>query len=369
MQIMPFQAIYPNLDFITSADSFFDNVKEEYNEYFESGFFNKTAQEALYIYQIHTKNRVFHGLIACVDVKDFLAGRIKKHEETLSDKEQKQIQLILRRKAAVKPVLLAYPQVDRIHALLSQYAKNKASFFEVEFGKEQSRHIFWEIVDGATIQQIQTLFQQDVPCAYIADGHHRTSSVAALFDRLQHRSNALDYRQLFCAFFPSSDLEILDFNRVVDGLSDISLTTFMAKLSQVCEIEVLEQAQKPTQKHEMTMFLNREWFKLRWKERVLLAYSAMPAILDCTLLNEKILQPILGIEDVRTDLRVEYIESPRGLDGVRMQTLKKETNIGFCLYPVQLDEVITLANAGQTLPPKSSWFEPRMKNGLIVKDF
>lgn len=369
MQIIPFQAIYPNLDFITSADSFFDNVKEEYNEYYASGFFNKTAQEALYIYQIFAKNRTYTGLIACADVKDFLAGRIKKHEETLSDKEQRQIQLILRRKAAVKPVLLAYPQVDSILKYLVQLTKKRKPFFEVHFEKELSKHLFWEIKEGAAIQKIQSLFKKEVPCTYIADGHHRTSSVAALHERLQQRITSQDYSQLLCAFFPSSDLEILDFNRVVDGLSEISITSFMARVSQVCNIKILKRPEKPTQKHDITMFINREWFKLSWKKKVLSAFKTAPATLDSMLLNEKILQAILGVEDVRTDLRVAYIENPRGLEGVRKETLKKDSNIGFCLYPVQFEEVVALANVGLTLPPKSTWFEPRMKNGLIVKDF
>lgn len=369
MQIMPFQAIYPNLDFITSADSFFNNVKEEYNEYYSSGFFNKTAQEALYVYQIQTHTRAYTGLIASASIIDFWDGKIKKHEETLSDKEQKQIQLILRRKAAVKPVLLAYPPVGTIQEVLTEYTQNNHPFFEVNFDAEHTIHRFWEIKDGPKIQEVQALFHQLVPNTYIADGHHRTSSVAALHERLQHRNPTRDYSQLLCALFPATDLEILDFNRVVDGLSEISLTSFMAKLSKVCKIEILNRAKKPSHKHEITMFINREWFRLKWRKKVLAAFKSEPAILDAKLLNQKILQDILNIEDVRTDLRIEYVESPKGIDGLRKETLKKETNIGFCLFPVQFEEVTALADAHQTLPPKSTWFEPRMKNGLIVKSF
>lgn len=369
MRLTPFQAIYPNLDYITSPDSFFDNVKEEYNDYYASGFFNKTAQDGFFIYQITTPVRSYTGLLACVDIRDFIDGRIKKHEETLSDKEQKQIQLILRRKAAVKPVLLTYPRQKVIYQFLQEYTQQHPPFFEVTFEKELGLHRFWEIKDGENIQQIQALFHQQVPCTYIADGHHRTSSVAVLFERLQALPTALDYSQLFCALFPSSDVEILDYNRVVDGLSEVSLTTFMAKLSQVCEIEILDHPEKPRQKHEITIFVNREWFKIKWNKEVLQEFQHLPTILDTMLLNKKILQKILGLEDARSDLRVEYVENPRGLDGLRQETLQKETNIGFCLYPVRLEELIALADAGHTLPPKSTWFEPRMKNGLMVKDF
>lgn len=354
MQITPFQAIYPNLDYITSPDSFFDNVKEEYNEYYESGFFNQTKKEALFIYQISTATRKYTGLIACANINTFLQGQIKKHEATLADKEQKQIQLILKRKAAVKPVLLAYPEVPELNDFLLQYTKGKPAFLEVFFEREEATHSFWQINEAPPLKYIQQLFDQKIPSAYIADGHHRTSSVAVLYDRLQNNPHALDYSQLLAAFFPVSDLEILDFNRVVDGLSEISLTTFMAKLSQVCDIKLLDQPEKPSQKHELTLFINKEWFKLKWKPAVLEEFRELPAILDTMLLNKKILGPILDLDKASYDLKVTYVANPQGLEGVRKESLNKESNLGFCLYPVHMSELIALADSGRTLPPKST---------------
>ncbi len=369
MHIKPFQAVFPDLDYITSPDSFFESVRAEYNDYYDSGFFTKASQEALYVYQIKGESRQYTGLVACADIRDFLDGSIRQHEHTLAAKEQKQMQLMFRRKAAVKPVLLTYPRVDAISHWAEAYAAANAPFLEVPFEEQQQRHCFWEIRDGQGIREIQMLFETHLPHAYIADGHHRTSTTALLYERMLEGKLQGHYQLLLCAFFPSSDIDILDFNRVINGLDGLTLTAFMAHIAHYFEIHFLEEPQKPAKKHEITMFVNREWYLLRWKEWVLLEYADEVAILDALLLDDKILGEILGIADVRTDERIQYIEGPKGLEGVRQQTLKAEEAVGFCLYPVQLEELMVTADAGRVLPPKSTWFEPRMKNGLIVQEY
>lgn len=369
MNLNPFQAIFPKTEYISSADHFFSTVKEEYPEYMESGFFEKSPKEGLYVYQITQQNRSFLGLIGCVDIEDYNSGRILIHEKTLAAKEQQQIHLLLKRGAQVKPVLLTHPKSNNIDSLLRQQIKKSPPFYEVAFELTEERHSFWEIQDGDLIQRFQSLFNKEVPNAYIADGHHRSSVTALMENRTKSLDDRKSYDQLLCAFFPTTELEILDFNRVIEGLNEVTPTFFMAKLSQLFDIEEMPEPTKPTKKHEITLYINKEWYKLTWRKKVLEAYKDEPVILDVTLLNEKVLNGILNIEDVRMDLRVKYVEGPKGLDGIKDKTLKTEQRIGFCLYPVDMNDFIKLSDAGNTLPPKSTWFEPRIKNGLIVKEF
>jgi len=370
MRIRPFQGIFPNFDYITSPDSFFETIKYEYPEYYESGFFYKGHSEAMFVYQIISGSRVYSGIVGCADVLDYDNAKIKKHELTIAYKEQKQLQLLLRRKAVVKPLLLGYPDVKEINDWMENYVIEKHPIFVIHFEQEDQVHKIWEIRDGNEINEIQELFKNKVPKAYIADGHHRASATSLLYHRkMQHGDNGRDYSLLFSAFFPASKLEILDYNRIVVALEDVSTTTFMAKISNYFDIEVLDSPQKPKEKHEVTMFINKEWFRLRWKKNVLNKYKKEAVILDSGLLNELVLQEIIGITDVRTDLRLEYVEGPLGVEGVQKATLREPSRVGFCLYPVQFDELMTLCDAGSVLPPKSTWFEPRLKNGVIVQAF
>jgi uncharacterized protein (DUF1015 family) len=366
MHIKPFQALYPKLEYITSTDSFFDSAKEEYSEYVETGFYNKFSRKAFFVHQIRSPRRKYTGIVACSDIEDYLRGKIKKHEHTLPSKEQKQLQLLLKRRAAVKPVLLTYPEVPAISEWTLRLIEDRPPFLEVHFDAERQSQLLWEVCDDRHIREIQQLFAEKVPTAYIADGHHRTTSVALLFQRTRKPALKERYRNLFCAFFPSSDLDIQDFNRVVEGLNQLSLTRFMAKIAQLFEIKILEKPIRPRRKHEILLFLNREWYLLRWKPQILETCREDAVVLDSHLLNELVLKDILGIDDVRTDQRVDYVAGPEGLEGLWKRATSKESCIGFCLYPVQLEEMITLADQGKALPPKSTWFEPRIKNGLII---
>ena len=366
MRIRPFQAVYPNFDYITSVDGFFGAVKTQYPEYRKSGFFKKASQEAIYIYQIKNGKNSYIGLIAGADIRDYQEGKIKKHENTLSDKEQQQMHLMMSRNAVVKPVLLTYPDVPEISQLIESCIKDREIFFTALFEKSQQHHTFWEVNEGAIIQQFEDLFKEQVPHVYIADGHHRCSTTSLMNKQLSQKNKAGNCDLLLSAYFPASELEIHDYNRIVEGLSDTSLTHFMARLSQLFEIEILEEGTKPKAKHEIVMLVNREWYLLRWKKEVLKVYEKEKVLLDVTLLDEKVLSDILGIEDVRTDMRIRYVEGPKGLEEVRLRTNRNENRVGFLLYPATLDDILHTADAEKTMPPKSTWFEPRIKNGLIV---
>ena len=370
MQIQPFQAVYPDMGLVSSADHFFSTIKEKFNEYWMSGYYRSVPQEGLFACTIERAGRVHTGLVACVDTMEYLSGHIKRHEKTLAASEQEQIHHLLNRSAQVKPVLLTYRQVDEIEEALLAYVANNPHFLEAVFETNDEIHRFWKIQDEELVQYLQRLFRQRVGSAYIADGHHRTSSNALMFKRLGgagHPDNP--FRWLPCALFPDGEMEIYDYNRIIQGLNDCSAASFMARLSRLFEIDVLEYAQKPTQKHELTMYLEREWYRLKWRPEVLAEYQHHPVVLDVSLLNEKVLKDLLEIRDVRTDLRVKYIQGVKTLTVLKEKTLKREERFAFCLYPISMEDFLAVSDVGGELPPKSTWFEPRIRSGLLVRRF
>lgn len=367
MQIKPFHGTYPNFDFIASPDSFCDDAKNSFREFQANGFFETAPATAFYIYQIETEVRKHIGLIALDDVEDFFAGKVKKHEKTLSEREQQQMQLFLRWNAILKPVLLTYPPAPDISQWLDNFAGSNKPLYVTRFVKDRQTHSVWCVTDPAEIQHLQEMFASQVNRTYIADGHHRTTTIALLHERLKDKNPELDFDNLFCAFFASDQLEILDYNRVVEGLRDVSPTQFIVQMSRLFDLNVLPEPRKPREKHEIVMYIHKEWYSLHWKKDILDKYAKDRVVLDATLLNELVLRNIIGIEDVRTDTRINYVDGVKGLEGLRKATNDSDDRIGFLLYPVAFEDMMRMADAGESLPPKSTYFEPRMKSGMVVK--
>ena len=369
MQIEPFRAVIPDMGLISSADHFFGTVKEKFNDYLASGYYQPLPEEGLFACTIERPERTHTGLVACVDMQAYFDGHIKRHEKTLAASEQEQILQLINKKAHVKPVMLTYRHVDEIEELLLNYVANHEHFLETVFETNGETHRFWHIKDQALIQQLQALFVEHVKSVYISDGHHRTSSNALMFKRLGVKNPDNPFRWLPCSLFPTSEVEIFDFNRIIEGMNDFSPASFMAKLSKLFEIDLLEYAQKPSRKHELTMYLDKEWYRLTWRPAILEAHKNDPVILDVSLLNEKVLVEILGITDVRTDLRVKYMQGIKTMAALRERTLKAEERFAFCLYPITIEDFLTISDEGGVLPPKSTWFEPRVRSGLLVQRF
>src|SRR5690606_35991378 len=287
----------------------------EYPEYKKEGLFNKIAEEAMYVYRITKPGKTYTGLVACSDINDYLEGKIKKHENTLRPKERQQMQLMTRRNAIVKPVLLIYPGIELISDLLDELIGSHEKLFDVKFDQENELHTFWKIAENTAIRNIQNLFLEKVPVSYIADGHHRCSSVALTRQIMEGSQNKELYDVVLSAYFPAESLDIRDFNRIVERKK--SLTTFMALLSKVFDIEIMGEKARPAKKFEIVMFINREWFKLTWKQSALDLYENEKIVLDAKLLDELVLQKIMGVDDVRSSTRIIYIEGSKGLDEIR----------------------------------------------------
>lgn len=368
MKIHPFRPVRPNLKYIKSADTFFSTVREEYPSYRKTGLFERSGQESVLIYQIQTKERNYTGLITSVEIKEYIDNNIKKHEHTLATKEQQQIHLLLLREAQVKPILLAVKSNENLEAFVKENIKGVKPTYHLNFENDDSKHCFWEVNDWTQIQRLQGIFDTSVETAYIADGHHRIAAQSTMHTRDAGKEGQ-DFSNILAAFFPTEELQIWDFNRVIDALEDTSPTLFMAKLSQIFDIEILEEIRKPERKHEIIMVTKNEIYALKWRPNIIEEYYHDHVLLDVKMLNEKVLMDILGIEDVRTDTRVRYVEGVKGPEKVRDKVIKSENRIGFILFPVQMADFMAISDEGMVLPPKSTWFEPRMKNGLAVREF
>lgn len=370
MKLIPFKAIYPNLDLIASSDSFFGTVKHQFVEYKKSGFFKKSDAESIFVYKLQTRFSEHHGIVACTDIADILNGKVLKHENTLAPKEQQMMNLVLQNHAMVKPVLLAHDHVDELESLLKKIIKNKRVFFEVRFNETGEKHSIWELKDGPEAREITRLFKKKVKRGYIADGHHRVKT-ALILHETDNKNEMMDTRikSVLSLYFSWNNLKIFDYNRCVEIFQTVSPLQFLVELSHVCKVKKIKAGRKPKSKHEMTMLIYGEWYRLKWKKKILKRHSDHPVLFDTFLLNEYVLKNIVGIEDVRDDFRVKYSDGVTGITGLQEMVSKSENRVGFCMYPISSADLKEIADLGLTLPPKSTWFEPRVKNGLLVKEF
>ncbi|HLF65265.1 MAG TPA: DUF1015 family protein [Saprospiraceae bacterium] len=365
MKIHAFRAYCPNVKLITDPDTFFATVKYDFAKYFKEGFFTEIPEDGFYICEIHTASSVHTGFVASVDIEEYLDHHILKHENTLTSTEENLTELLVQRKAMIKPVLLTYKPNDKLNKLIRR-ARRTEPFFSVYFEREKQEHIYYKISEPDVVRAFEKAWDEHLPKAYIADGHHRCATSASLYQSLKkNRKSAQNYRYLLCAFFPFDQLVIHEFNRVVDLPGEISSTMFLVKLSALCDIKHLNKSTKPRKPHELTLYLNREWYRIRWKKKILKKYAQELVIMDTDILNHEVLADILGIRDVRSDNRLSYVDGISGVQGLTEKAEKSALRIGFCLYPITFKDLVTVADAGKTLPPKSTWFEPRVKNGLI----
>lgn len=368
MNIFSFNASLPKLKLIASADSFFATVREDYPLYRQNGFFDKLDHSSVFIYKISGSTGVHIGLLACADIQDYLDGKILKHENTLAPKEQEMINLLIQRKALVKPVMMAHQVNKDLSAIYKKIIEANKPNLTLNFENDGEVHELWDIHKNKDIEKIQEIFEEEIKNVYIADGHHRTSTNAYLYKNLKNQEEAKSFRKLLSGFFAFDQFSIYDYNRCVDALSDISPIKFMAKLSKYFEIEPIKVPALPPLKHQLTMYIQKEWYLLAWKESVLEEYKNDCVLLDAELLDKIVFENILGISDRKSSGRIEYISGRKGIPGVLKHCKKDDNNVGFFLTPVLMEEIVEYADKGKVMPPKSTWFEPRARNGIVVKD-
>ena len=338
-------------------------MKQEFQHYMRNGFFKRTKNANLFLYRIHHKKNTSFGLICSTDVNDILNGIVLKHENTLASKEQQMLDLALQRHAMIKPVLLGHKHHKGLQEIYNELTNNKP-FFTINFNEENSKHTLWKIKDSDIQKKITEIFATDINKSYIADGHHRVSTGILLN---KSRKNAVQYGDLLSIYMSFNDLHIYDYSRVVTILNEINPIKLMGMLSKYFKIKLESKVKKPKEKFEITMLMGKEVFRLRWKNKYI--ESSKKVILDAELLNEHIFKEVMGIKDVRFDSRIQYLGGAQNSKQVKAQILKNDYAIAFMLYPVQPEELMELADNNETLPPKSTWFEPRIKNAIIAQEF
>jgi uncharacterized protein (DUF1015 family) len=367
MRILPFEAIYPNLEKVPHTSDFFESVKFKYHEYAVEKRFCNTSKDAIYFYQIkNDENQTATGIIACTDIQDYIENYIKKHEKTILSNESLQANLLQTRQAAIKPVLLTYPANSAIKTLIMNHINSHEKYYMIKIGTE--KHIFWQVTEPNIIEKVQKIFKEKITYTYLADGHHRSASFLALHNKLNNEKT----KKMLCAFFAIEELRINAFNRLVKDLNGMSEDVFLDKLMPFFKIKVLKKGVLPYAKFEMTMYMAGKWFQLNWRKSELKGFAEGLVLLDVHLLNEKVLKPILGIKNIREDSRIQYMEGNQTIGAIekRLEAFDTEGPNGppvvFCLFPVEFDDLKLISDANGIMPPKSTFFEPRMKNGLLV---
>ena len=372
MRIFPLKAVVPDEDIISSPTSFTSDVRINFKSYYNKGYYEKLETPGMYIQEIQTTDSRHIGLIANVATEELMNENILPHEKTLTHKEQINMQLVVQRESMLKPVLLTHELIPELRALLTDYALQHEPLQKFYFEDLKEHHKFWAVTEASFIEQFQQIFNEKIKKAYIADGHHRCQIILNLFKKgkkkKKKKKRSLNFEVLFASFFSFEDLVILDYNRLVEYGHSISPLRIITELSKLGDIQHLPEERKPLEKHELTFCLGDEWFSLKIKHELVKAFSSSGVTLDHHIFNEMILRQIFNIEDIRMDQRIKYMPGIHDTDAIYQRLQKYSDRIAFCLYPVNIREVKAYADDHKTLPPKSTYFLPRLANGLIVSD-
>lgn len=311
-----------------------------------------------------------YGIINCTDISNFDNGKVLKHENTIAMKEQKMLNIMLHNSAMVKPILLAYDQVNEIDNFIKKHVKSSKPFLDFYFEITQETHEIYKITEPKKVKQLISLFNKHVERSYIADGHHRAKT-CQLLNNTNQQNNAKDtaLRDVLTMYMSWDQLSIYDYNRSIDAFANYSPIEFMGRLSKYCSIKPLRVAKKPKAKYEMTMLLYGEWYRLKWRKKIIAMHQDEVVLFDTFLLNKYILGEVLGILNVREDTRIRYVDGVSGIEGMEQMIHGNENRVGFCMFPIAANDIKVISEAHLTLPPKSTWFEPRVKNGVITKSF
>lgn len=362
----------PEIDLDPAMDPHDKRVYEQGAENLQrmvrDGILVQDSEPALYVYKQVMGSHQQIGLVACASVEEYEKDIIKKHELTRQDKEDDRVNLISHLNAQTGPVFLTYKANDQIDGTVNSIIKSEP---EYNFSDENNvRHTFWVVRDSQLIGQIQSHFQK-VDYLYVADGHHRSAAAMRIKQMRQkenpnHTGNE-EYNFFLTVIFPDNQMQILDYNRVVKDLNGMETTEFLEKISGKFSVSKLENGRqfKPDRKHTMGMYLNAYWYMLTPRANTFDEENPVTR-LDVSILQNNLLAPILGIADPRKDKRIDFVGGIRGLSELEKRVDSGQWEVAFALYPTSMDDLMAIANAGKIMPPKSTWFEPKLKSGLVV---
>ncbi len=348
----------------------YERAKDNLDAFISRNILFRESKPCYYIYQLIMPARAGSdgnarsqtGLVCGSSVDDYEKDLIKKHEFTRPEKEKDRINHITTTGAQTGNVFLAYRNVDEIDALISKWKKEKNPVYDL-LADDGIQHSIWIINDTATISLISELFKTKVPFTYIADGHHRAASAAKVRKALGKK--ATEGADIFLTtLFPSNQLHIMDYNRVVKDLNGLTEAEFLEKVQGSFTVEKADKAFSPANLHEFGLYTGKKWYRLTAKENT---YTTDPiGILDVTILQNNLLDPILGIKDQRTDERIDFVGGIRGLEELEKRVDSGEMALAISLHPVSIQQLFDIADSGNVMPPKSTWFEPKLRDGLLT---
>jgi uncharacterized protein (DUF1015 family) len=348
----------------------YNKAKENLETFKSKGWLTKDNEDKLYIYAQTMWGKTQYGIVGCASGEDYINNVIKKHELTRPDKEEDRMKHVRITNANMEPVFFSYPANKALDSMIMDFAKNNEP--EYDFTADDGvGHHFWVISDKEMINSIIAYFKE-MPAVYVADGHHRTAA-AALVGKEKREANPNhtgneEYNFFLAVHFPDNQLTIIDYNRVVKDLNGLSEAEFIEKLKESFDVEDMGTDEyKPAALHEFSMYINGHWYKLTAKENTYDDNDPI-GVLDVTILTNEVLNPLLGIENLRTSKRIDFVGGIRGLGELKKRVDSGEMKVAFALYPVSMKQLIDIADNGMIMPPKTTWFEPKLRSGLVVHE-
>jgi len=367
-----YHIIKPEIDFPVGTSEYdsrvYEKAAENFRKFQEKGWLVQDEREHYYIYAQTMNGKTQYGLVVGASVDDYMQGRIKKHELTRRDKEEDRMKHVRVNDANIEPVFFAYPDNAVLDRLLMRYAQTTPEYDFIA-PVDGFRHQFWIVSDESDMQTITDEFAK-MPSLYIADGHHR-SAAAALVGAEKQKQNPNhtgkeEYNYFMAVCFQASQLTILDYNRVVKDLNGLSSDEFLASLQVNFIVEDKgTQIYRPLQLHEFSLYLDGHWYSLKAKEGTYDNNDPI-GVLDVDISSRLILDEILGIKDLRSDKRIDFVGGLRGLGELKRRVDNGEMRLALALHPVSMQQIMDIADSGNIMPPKATWFEPKLRSGLVI---
>ena len=347
----------------------YNKAVENFNLWQQKGWLIQDKKECYYIYAQTMNGRTQYGLAAAAHVDDYFNGIIKKHELTRTEKEEDRMKHVLINNANLEPVFFAYPANAEIDKIVKDTVTSKPAEYDFTAADGFGHH-FWVIDDDKIINRITEIFATQIPFTYVADGHHRTAAAARVGkhyrDKNPKHTGKEEYNYFLAVHFPDNQLQIIDYNRVVKDLNGLSVSQFLEKLNENFDFKLNgKEIPKPSKLHEFSMFLEGHWYSFVAKPGTYNDNDPI-GVLDVTILSNLVLDKILGIKDLRTDKRIDFVGGIRGLEELEKRVNSGEMRVAFALYPVSMKQLIDIADTGNIMPPKTTWFEPKLRSGLVI---